>query len=179
MWWGGLCPPARFLVPLTPILAVGLALRNSVNASPRGLARWRVALLALGVGLVLLAVVDPGRLLLLSRANISPRLWDALAGEASPAAYLPALTHPGPADWRIAAVWAAAVLALLVLDFLASSRDRIDRLFRGLGLPLLLLLAAGLAVDHWARAGEVYGAERRGGRDRSAQEERTRPAEPE
>jgi hypothetical protein len=154
MWWGGLCPPGRFLVPLTPILAVGLALRNSVSASPRGLARWRVALLALGAGLVLFAVVDPGRLLLLSRANISPRLWDALAGEASLAAYLPSLTHPEAADWRVTAVWAAAILTLLILDGLARSQDRIDRLFRGLGLPLLLLLAAGLAVDYWAKAGE-------------------------
>src|SRR5207244_3872396 len=29
MWWGGQCPPARFLVPLVPTLAVALAVRTA------------------------------------------------------------------------------------------------------------------------------------------------------
>jgi uncharacterized membrane protein len=32
-----------------------------------------------------------------------------------------------------------------------SDSDRMDRLFRGLGLPIVLWLAIGLAVDNWAR----------------------------
>jgi hypothetical protein len=51
----------------------------------------------------------------------------------------------------VAALWVVALLVLFVLDGLAESSDRMDRLFRGLGLPVLLLLAVGLAVDFWAR----------------------------
>ena len=40
---------------------------------------------------------------------------------------------------------------LLALDALARRHERVDRLFRGLGLPLVLLLAIGVAVDGWAR----------------------------
>jgi hypothetical protein len=40
---------------------------------------------------------------------------------------------------------------LLLLDRLARSRDRVDRWFRGLALPLLLFLAISVAVDRWAR----------------------------
>ena len=157
MWWGGQCPPARFLVPLVPSLSVALALRaagTAVTGTACGLLRWRTGLLAVGASLFLLAVLDPGRLFLLSRANITPRLWEALAGEASPGRYLPSLTRPDAAEWRVAALWLAVIAALLVLDVLARTRERVDRLFRGLGLPLVLLLAVGLGVDHWARAGQ-------------------------
>ena len=51
------------------------------------------------------------------------------------------------------AVWVAALAALLLLDRLARSRDRVDALFRGLALPLLLFLAVTVAVDRWARPG--------------------------
>ena len=151
MWWGGQCPPARFLVPLVPVLAVAIAMR--VRGPIRGLARWRTALLAIGASLLLFAIYDPGRRLLLSRANIAPRLWEALAGDASPAPYLPSLTRPDPAEWRVAALWVAVIITLLILDGLARTREGVDRLFRGLGLPLALLLALGLGVDHWARQG--------------------------
>jgi hypothetical protein len=164
MWWGGQCPPARFLVPLVPTLAVAVALR--ATGPPRGLLRWRTALFTLGASLVFLAAFDPGRLLLLSRANVAPRLWEALAGGASPAAYLPSLTRPDPAEWRVAALWVMTLLVLLALDHLARTREPLDRLFRGLGLPLVLLLALSLGVDYWARAeriplpAELIGVER-------------------
>src|SRR4029450_2320543 len=48
MWWAGQSPPARFLVPLVPILAAALALR--VARTPRGLARWALPLTVLGLG---------------------------------------------------------------------------------------------------------------------------------
>ena len=49
------------------------------------------------------------------------------------------------------AVWVVALAGLLLLDRLACSRDRVDRWFRGLALPLLLFLAVSVAVDRWAR----------------------------
>ena len=41
MWWGGQCPPARFLVPLVPLLAAGIALRVGSRVPAPRLARWR------------------------------------------------------------------------------------------------------------------------------------------
>ena len=44
------------------------------------------------------------------------------------------------------------LLALVALDRLARSRERLERVFRGLALPVGLLLVVTLAVDYWARA---------------------------
>jgi hypothetical protein len=149
MWWGGQCPPARFLVPLVPFLAVALALRARGPAC--GLLRWRAGLLLVGLGLFMLAVADPGRLLLVNRANLEPRVWAALEGERSLAHYLPALTRPEAADLWIAAVWASALALLLGLDHLARRHEGADRAFRGLGLPVVMLMAVGLVIDGWVR----------------------------
>src|SRR5262249_26320587 len=67
MWGGGQCPPARFLVPLVPLLGLSIAARAAEG--PRGLVRWRSVLLVIGFGLAFLAVASPGRLLLVNRGN--------------------------------------------------------------------------------------------------------------
>ncbi len=151
MWWGGQCPPARFLVPLVPFLAVAVAVRAAEDA--RGLMRWRVALLGLGFALAVFMVANPGRLFLLNRGSRPTRVWAALSGEGQIGLYLPGLTQPDGGEIRVAALWVLALLVLFALDGLAEDRDRVDSLFRGLGLPLLLLLSLGLGVDLWARAG--------------------------
>ena len=91
------------------------------------------------------------------------RVFDRLGGQVSPARYLPRLTsrlgterppwRPPVAEERVALVWAIALLALLGLDRLARSRERLDRAFRGIGLPVSLLLLVTVLVDYWARAG--------------------------
>jgi hypothetical protein len=103
------CPPARLPGSPVPSLAVPRAAgdRQSLDRD-----RLRPSALAHGPPRPRrkpppLAVLDPGRLFLLSRANLTPRLWEALAGEASPARYLPSLTRPDPAEWRVLAVWVA------------------------------------------------------------------------
>lgn len=159
MWWGGQCPPGRFLVPLVPLLAAGLAVRL---AEPnRGVTRWRGLLLAFGFGLAVYMAADPGRLLLVNRGNRPTRVWAALSGTTPVGRYLPSLTLPDAEEWRVAALWITALLALLVLDRLARMNDRIDGWFRGPALPLALLLAIGVGVDGWARAGSGPGTERR------------------
>lgn len=153
MWWGGQCPPARFLVPLVPLLAVLAALRVAA-AGGAGLARWRRALAALGVAYVLFVSLQPERLLLVNRGTRPTRLWDALSPAPGQAAhYLPSLVARQPDDWRVAAVWLLALAALLGLDRLASRRQRVDAWFGGLALPAIVLLVVGLGVDHWARPG--------------------------
>jgi hypothetical protein len=152
MWWGGQCPPGRFLVPLIPLLAVGAG--AALNGAPRGLVRWRGALFGIGCALALFAVRDPGQRLLLNRANRPTRLWAALSAEVPVERYLPSLTWRDPFEDRVALVWLAALLVLFGCDRLAQRRDRVDAWFRGFGLPLLLLLGIGAAVDFWARAGQ-------------------------
>jgi hypothetical protein len=151
MWWGGQCPPARFLVPLVPLLALPIALRC---ARGDGLARWRWTLAGLGLALTLFAVVSPGDLRLLNRADRPTRLWTALSPEGVDAGrYLPSLVAGDPAEDRVAVVWAVAFAGLLALDAASRRSPRVDRLFAGTALPVVLLLMTGAAIDHWARGG--------------------------
>jgi hypothetical protein len=145
MWWGGQCPPARFLVPLLPLLAVALGLR--LARSTRGLARWWRGLLLAGGALAAVAVAHPAAHLLLNRANRPTRLWAALAGPPSIADYLPSLTHGSSRDARLALVWLVALAGLLVLDVLAQTRPRLDRAFSSLAVAVAAALLLGMAVD--------------------------------
>ena len=115
MWWGGQCPPARFLVPLVPVLAVAAALRV---AEGRGfLARCWPWLAAVGWALALRVVVDPGELLLVSRADRPSRLWQMLDGVGQ---VLPSFTPAG--DLRVASAWVIALVGLLALDAWTARR---------------------------------------------------------
>jgi hypothetical protein len=145
MWWGGQCPPARFLVPALPFLAAALALR--VSRGRTGLWRWFPALWLTGVVLAAVAVAEPAARLLLNRGNRPTRLWAALSDGIAIGDYLPTLTHPSTRDARLALVWIAAIGLLLVLDGLAASRPRIDRLFSSFALVVAALLAVGVAID--------------------------------
>jgi hypothetical protein len=150
MWWGGQCPPARFLVPLVPLLGVAV---GACVARGSGLARWLWPLAGLGLGLALFMVSRPGELMLLNRGSRPTRVWDALGGQYPVGRYLPSLVSAEAAEVKVALVWGAALALLLALDAAAHRRAGVDRLFRGLGLPLFLLLAVSLGVDYWARAG--------------------------
>jgi len=160
-WWG-FSPPGRFLVPLVPVLALAAAAR--VTQRPTfGLARWRWPLAASGMALALLMSVEPREMRMIHTRDGDLRVFDRLGSQVSPARYLPRLTsrlgterppwRPPVAEERVALVWAAALLALLGLDRLARSRERLDRAFRGIALPLSLLLLVTVLVDYWARAG--------------------------
>jgi hypothetical protein len=156
MWWGGQCPPGRFLVPLLPFLGLAVAVR--LGNAGTGLARWRWPLLAGGGALALFMVAQPPDLLLLNRADRPTRVWLALSGDTPLMRYLPSLVRADPAELRVALLWLAVLAAILCLDVLARSRERFDRWFRGLALPLALALALGAAVDGWARRMQHTGA---------------------
>ncbi len=158
-WWG-FSPPARFLVPLVPVLAVAAAVRVTLRP-PSGLARWRWPLVGAGVALALLMSAEPREMRMINTRDGPLMALELLDGEASPARYLPRLTsrrgterppwRPPVAEVRVALVWAAALLLLFGLDRLARTRERVDRAFRGLALPIGLLLLVTVAVDRWAR----------------------------
>jgi hypothetical protein len=158
-WWGA-SPPARFTIPLLPTLAVALALRVAY-APGRGLARWRLPLLAAGFGLALFMFHEPREMHMVNGRNAPPAVFDVLAGEVSLSRYLPFFSsragsivppwNPPPTEAWVAGLWVAALAVLLALDRAARRRDSVDRWFSGLALPLLLFLALSLAVDHGVR----------------------------
>jgi hypothetical protein len=157
MWWGGQCPPGRFLVPGMAGLAVAAALRVT-DAPARGLARWKGVLAAAGFALALVAVADPGALLLVNRGDRPTRLWTALSGPWPVQRYLPSLVFGSAEEMRVAAIWTFALAGLLVLDGLARRREWADRAFRTAVMPLALGLAIGALVDVWARPGDTNAA---------------------
>jgi hypothetical protein len=150
MWWGGQCPPGRFLVPLLPLLAVALAVRVA-EAPEAGLARFRIGLLAAGLGLGLFASADPGALLLVNRGDRPTRLWEALSADVPLGSYLPSLVARTPAELRVAGVWLVLLVALLLLDRAAIRYRAVDAATSPLAIALLPL--ACLAIERWARAG--------------------------
>ena len=151
MWWGGQCPPARFLVPGLAVLATALALQVT-HARGRGLARWTGILLAAGFTLAAVTVAHPGALLLVNRGDNPTRLWGALSGFHWPVErYLPSLVFGPPEEVRVAVVWIVALVVLLALDVLARRREWADRAFGSALLPIVLAFAVGSAVDSWAR----------------------------
>jgi hypothetical protein len=145
MWWGGQCPPARFLVPMLPVLGIAVASRVALGRT--GLVRWWPGLACVGFALAGVLVADPSARLLLNRGNRPTRLWAALSGGTSLNDYLPSLTHASDRDASVALVWTAAVAALLALDVLARSRPPVDRLFRSIAVPVLALLLIGATID--------------------------------
>lgn len=149
MWWGGQCPPGRFLVPLVPFLA--LAAGACVAASTRGLVRWRVPLAATGLALAAFMALQPADLLLVNRGDRPTRVWAALSGDTPVGRYLPSLVFSDPAEARTAAVWLAILAGLFALHGAAGKSERVNRLFGGLTLPLALLLAGIALIDLWAK----------------------------
>ncbi len=143
-WWGGMCPPARLLVPALPLLAWVAALRTSER--PRGLAHWLVALIVLQAGLVLFAVWRPEARLLLNRTDRPTRLWSALSGDFPLADYLPALA--GVPDWTAPTlIWLGALGLLFILDAASQRSDPVDRLFRRPVLAVVWAVTTVLALS--------------------------------
>jgi hypothetical protein len=145
MWWGGQCPPARFLVPMLPFLVVAVALRLAQGRG--GLARWWPGLLVTGAVLSAVTVADPAARLLLNRGNRPTRLWAALSEGVPIGDYLPTLTHASSRDAQLALVWLLALGLLLVLDRLAQSRPRVDRAFSSFAVAVAAVLLLGAVID--------------------------------
>jgi hypothetical protein len=145
VWFAGFCPPARFLVPLIPVLAICLALRAAGRVW--GLGRWTVPLLLFGYLLVPIAVWWPEELFVVHAKHDPPRLFSWLVGQDVAMRYLPSFTVSGADTPHLMILWTVLLAVLLVLDALAARSRAVDRLFAGPVLPIALLLVVGIAVD--------------------------------
>jgi hypothetical protein len=110
MWWGGACPPARFLVPALPALALAMAWALRRYREPAA------ALTGLGIGIVILASLAPR--VLLNRADGQSALLHFLAPALDLGASLPSLVLPGLGGRLLA----LTILAGLAWGFLRGQR---------------------------------------------------------
>jgi hypothetical protein len=133
MWRGGFNPPARFLLPLVPVLALALAaqLREGFGACAALLLSW-------GLVAGLAGAVEP-RLVHRDRDGTAP-LFREYSGAEEWTRLLPAYVLAEPDRWRLAAVWAVA-LALATLRWRRSVSPSVGLAVASVGL----LAAAGVA----------------------------------
>jgi hypothetical protein len=128
MWRGGFNPPGRFLVPITPLLAVALAMvwdRRGLTAGASLLLGW-----TLWTGLA--GGWEP-RLVHRDRDGTAP-LFRQLSGAREWTGLLPAYVLADPDRHRLAAVWAVALLAALPWRTRAATAGRVAA--AGLGFVL-------------------------------------------
>ena len=134
MWRGGFNPPARFLVPIAPLLAVAVAMvwdRRGLTAGASLLLGW-----TLWTGLA--GAFDP-QLVHRDRDGTAP-LFRQLSGAREWTGLLPAYVLADPDRHRLGAVWAVAILAALPWRARGITSGRVAA--AGLGLVLAGQVAA-------------------------------------
>ena len=124
MWWGGNSAPARFIVPMLPLLAPSIATALMSIRSPLG--RATTALwIAFGLVVAAIGVAFPDRLLLLSDPHGIARFLEAIQGSAPMAAALPTFTQEEWTGPLVRAVpWIVAAVAALSAAWFAAGRGR-------------------------------------------------------
>jgi len=138
MWRGGFNPPARFLVPIAPLLVVAVALvwdKRGLSAGGALLVGW-----TLWTGLA--GAWEP-RLVHRDRDGTAP-FFRELSGAREWTGLLPGYVLADPDRHRLAAVWVLALLAAVPWRTRAATASRLA--LAGLGLAVAAQAAA--AVSH-------------------------------
>lgn len=138
LWSGGNSPPARFLFPALPLLALTIGCLWSWERK-WGIAPWLPVLLTLSLAVAAFTVFLPGQPLYLNAGDGTGRLWEALSSSWDLTPYLPSIVRH---DLR-SLVWALIGFGVVVVLCWLQYRRRAVR------LPgfVALLLAAASAQD--------------------------------
>jgi hypothetical protein len=162
MWWGGSSAPARFLVPILPLVAPMIAvafqgLRSTTSRMVAGL------LLIGSVAIAVAGVVAPRRFMLFSAPHGLANLAVAAQGPAPLAYLLPTFTEGGIreplgvlAPWAVAAF--LAVIAVLLVSRLCGSGAGFAA--AGSGLTVFIVTGALLAGSPTLSAQRMATAQR-------------------
>ncbi|MEO8260272.1 MAG: hypothetical protein ABI868_23195 [Acidobacteriota bacterium] len=152
MWWGGNSAPARFMVPILPLLAPAIATALLSVRSPLGRATaglW----VAFGLMVAAIGIAFPDRLLLLSDPHGIARFLEAIQGSAPIAAALPTFTQE---EWTTPMVralpWIAAALGALSVAWVASARSRCGPFWIASAEAVAFLIAGSLLSSSSAGA---------------------------
>jgi hypothetical protein len=129
MWWGGACPPARFVVPALPAIAVALA--------PALRARRDAGAALGGIGLAIVALAADAPRALHNRADGESALLRVLAPALDLDSWLPSFVLGGPE----APLLALSLVVLAALGFWGGARGL------AAGGLAYLALAAGLHTE--------------------------------
>ncbi len=136
LWSGGTSPPARFLYPALPFLAMGagalLAREREIGAG-----HWASWLIAWSAGLGLSMLFLPGGPYFLNARDGTGRIWEALSTSWNLADYLPSLVISDPRSL-------ASAGALFVFLIAAVAAQGI----RARGFPITVLFSA-LLLGAW------------------------------
>jgi len=147
MWWGGSSPPARFLVPVVPLLAPLVAYGVAGLTSRLGRALV-VSTVLFTIGIALVAAGSTGERLLYSDPHGSSSLVRALQGPAPLDLILPTFTEENLRapimtwlPWLAALVIAAGAMMILV-----RSRAIRSVFWMAITPPWLVIIVAGLLM---------------------------------
>ena len=150
MWWGGSSAPARYLVPILPLLAplVAIAFARLNTAGQEALV---ATLAAIGIVISFLNVADLGRLLVFSSPHGVARLFEIVQGGAPLTASFPTFTDE---NWTLPLIrglpWlVAAGAAIIVAAASGAKRSRFWTMVAACASFVVLasVLARPLAAD--------------------------------
>ena len=118
LWSGGNSPPARFLFPALPLLAVAAAAYVATPGARFGLGSWRRSLFALSITLAGAMLILPGQPLYLNARDGTGRIWEALSSSWDVTAYLPSVVRGDPRSLLWSAAASVFISFALAMDWL-------------------------------------------------------------
>jgi hypothetical protein len=144
MWWGGAGAPARFLVPVLPLLAPAIAVWLA-KASGRLRLATSVNVLAISLSIAAIALLDPGRKVLFSPPHGTARIIDLVQGSAPLTAVLPTFTEQ---EWGTALTravpWVVAAVSAWCLASLAARTWQLRTIGMAIVEALTFIVVGGL-----------------------------------
>jgi len=165
MWWGGSSVPARFVVPILPLLApmIAVAIREHRGAAARGAIGLTLAYSVLAFVAVM---ARPAAMLMYNDRDGTGRLVETMQAGAPLTASLPSFIDPEIlVQLPATLVWVVAALVAAAAAWLVSRRVRAGPFWSGVAALLVFaasgsVLAAGALPDDAVRGTASAGRQR-------------------